>query len=158
VRCQVPRQRFAPSYPRLRAEHVFRQDHSSTHTVTKTRVHRLKIRCRRWERRGFGGGTTTNCKVSLRLGGEIRLGGGRAKSSPASIWLVHQYVRAWAAKCGLLDILQRAHNHGCSWNEWICRAAAAKWPFGRLDLGSTTRQHGCAWDEYTCRAAANHGH
>jgi hypothetical protein len=130
-------------------EHTYSNDNTST--SIKDTLQQAVGTARIW-------GRNNNCKVSVRLGGEIRLGGGRAKSSPASIWLVRQYVRAWAAKCGLLDILQRANNHGCSWNEASNGFAGRQPQNGHLDVWIWARQHGCAWDEYTCRAAANHGH
>ena len=59
------------------------------------------------------------------------------------------------ARCGHLEVMQWAREHGCSWNEQTCYGAAA---CGKLGVLRWAREHGCPWDEEVCTLAAEGGH
>jgi hypothetical protein len=62
---------------------------------------------------------------------------------------------AYAAKHGLLNVLQYLRGIGCPWNVWTCTYAAEKGHFKILQWAHTK---GCPWNELTFAYAARGGH
>ena len=60
-----------------------------------------------------------------------------------------------AAEGGHLEVLQWLRANGCPWDEDTCSSAAEG---GQLEILQWAHANGCLWDEKTCTVAAERGH